>query len=70
MRACIKTIRERWEATATAYLDDLLFLHSDKDYLEKATTEIVKFLEWLGWEINREKSDFHPKQIFEHLGWE
>jgi ribonuclease HI len=70
MRACIKAIREKWEVTATAYLDDLLFLHADRDYLEKATVEIVCFLEWLGWEINREKSDFLPKQVFEHLGWQ
>jgi ribonuclease HI len=70
MRQCIKAIRERWQVTAIHYLDDLLFLHADPQYLAKATTEIVRFLTYLGWVINTEKSETVPKQLFVYLGWE
>jgi hypothetical protein len=52
------------------YLDDLLFLHSDPAYLEKATAEIVRFLNSLGWVITIKKSEARPKQKFTYLGWE
>jgi hypothetical protein len=70
MRQCIKAIRERWQVTAVHYLDDLLFLHADPQYLAKATTEIVRFLTYLGWVINTEKSEMVPKQLFVYLSWE
>jgi hypothetical protein len=44
MRQCIKAVRQRWRVTAVHYLDDLRFLHHDKEYLKKATDEIVRFL--------------------------
>jgi hypothetical protein len=51
-------------------LNDLLFLHHDKEYLKKATDEIVCFLSQVGWVINEEKSELEPKQLFRYLGWE
>jgi hypothetical protein len=44
MSCCINAIRARWEVTAISYLDDLLFLHPNKTYLKKATTQVVTFL--------------------------
>jgi ribonuclease HI len=70
MRKCIQAIRQRWEVTALHYLDDLLFLHNDPAYLRKATEEIDRFLSWLGWITNNEKSEPEPKQVFVFLGWE
>jgi hypothetical protein len=70
MRQCIKAIRQRWRVTAVHYLDDLLFLHHDEDYLGRATNEIVRFLTRVGWVINAEKSELVPKQRFRYLGWE
>jgi hypothetical protein len=68
MRQCIRAMRQRWKITAVHYLDDLLFLHHDKKYLKKATTEIVRFLSQVGWVINQEKSELKPKQLFRYLG--
>jgi hypothetical protein len=56
--------------TAVHYLDDLLFLHADPQYLAKATTEIVRFLTFPGWVISTEKSEMVPKQLFVYPGWE
>jgi hypothetical protein len=70
MRQCIKTVRQTWRVTAVHYLDDLLFLHHDKEYLKKATDEIVRLLSQVGWIINNEKSELERKQLFRYLGWE
>jgi hypothetical protein len=70
MRQCIKAVRQRWKVTAVHYLDDLLFLHRDREYLRKATNEIVHFLSQVGWVINQEKGELEPKQLFRYLGWE
>jgi hypothetical protein len=70
MRQCIRAVRQRWKVTAVHYLEDLLFLHHDKEYLKKATDEIVRFLSQVGWVINQEKSELKPKQLFRYLGWE
>jgi ribonuclease HI len=69
MRACIKQIRQRWRVTALHYLDDLLFLHPDPEYLKQATIEILHFLTWLGWVVNMQKTEPEPKQKFVFLGW-
>jgi hypothetical protein len=70
MRQCIKAVKQRWRVTAVHYLDDLLFLHQDKEYRKNATNEIVRFLSQAGWVINQEKSGLEPKQLFRYLGWE
>jgi ribonuclease HI len=68
MRVCVQAIRQRWKLTASHFLDDLLFLHEDRQYLQESMPEIVRFLEWLGWVVNKEKSDLIPKQQFIYLG--
>jgi hypothetical protein len=69
MGFCVKAIRLKWKVTVLAYLDDILILHEDLCYLEKSTIQILEFLEWMGWKINREKCRLKPSAVFEWLGW-
>jgi hypothetical protein len=70
MACAMNAIRTRWEVIGLAYLDDLLFLHKDQDYLRMVMVKIIKLLRWLGWVINEEKCEMEPKQKFVWLGWE
>ena len=70
MRLCIQVIRTRWSIAALHYLDDLLFLHPNRDNLREPMQQIARFLTWLGWVINGEKSELEPSQHFLFLGWE
>jgi hypothetical protein len=70
MGHAMRVIRERWRITAVQYLDDLLFLHPDREVLQRQAQEIVTFLQDLGWTINREKSKLIPRQRFTFLGME
>jgi hypothetical protein len=70
MRQCVKALRQRWKVTIVHYLDDILLLHGDREYLQRATTEIVRFMMYLGWVINLEKSNLSPSQKVQYLGWE
>jgi ribonuclease HI len=70
MQCCVSAIRQRWRVTVTFYLDDLLFLHQDPAYLQRATVQILRFLTFLGWVINTKKCNLVPTPTFEHLGWE
>jgi hypothetical protein len=69
MRVCVKAIRQKWELTATHFIDDLLFLHENKQYLLQSMPEIVQFLESLGWVLNLEKSNLVPSRRFLYRGW-
>jgi hypothetical protein len=69
MGFCVKAIRARWKVTVLAFLDDILVLHEDWDYLENVVKQIVHFLQWLGWKINEEKSSLVPSTAFTWLGW-
>jgi ribonuclease HI len=51
------------------YLDDIILLHPDPEYLKAATAQVAVFLQWLGWVISVEKSELTPKQQFLFLGW-
>jgi hypothetical protein len=48
-------IRVHWSVRITAFIDDVLILHQDKEYLELATLQIAVFLQsleeitYLGW---------------------
>jgi hypothetical protein len=69
--ACVmNAIRTRWDVIGLAYLDDLIFLHKDENYLRMAMGKIMTLMKWLGWVMNEEKCDLQPKQVFEWLGWE
>jgi ribonuclease HI len=52
------------------YLDDLLFVHQDREVLQRVIVEIQEWLNQLGWTINVRKSEVVPAQVFHFLGWE
>jgi hypothetical protein len=70
MKKVVKAIRRAWNVKAVVYLDDLLLLHQDPDHLRRIQGEITRFLQWLGWTVNLEKSNLEPSQIFKYLGWQ
>jgi hypothetical protein len=69
MHQCMTAVRRIWNVTALFYLDDILILHQDRAWLQQTVSQICDFFTWLGWIINREKSDLDPKQRFTFLGW-
>jgi ribonuclease HI len=70
MRVMMWEIRRRWKIRSVCYLDDLLFLHQDPQELNRITSEIVQWMDELGWTIHQEKSALVPLQVFPFLGWE
>ena len=50
------------------YLDDWLFQHQDREIHLELAPEIVVFLQFLGREVNLEKSSLTPSQSFKYLG--
>jgi hypothetical protein len=58
MHQCIAFVRKVWPVTVISFIDDLPFLHSDP----LRVSEIITFLEWLGWRINYAKSELVPSQ--------
>ncbi|CAK1579701.1 unnamed protein product [Parnassius mnemosyne] len=50
------------------YLDDYLTVHQDPSKLVSQTTEVVKLLEFLGWQVNFKKSILTPMRSLEFLG--
>jgi ribonuclease HI len=70
MRAVMWRIRRKWYVRCAAYLDDLLFVHQDREQLQQMIVEIQEWLNQLGWTINVRKSEVVPAQVFHFLGWE
>jgi hypothetical protein len=59
-----------WDAfKAVIYLDDLVLLQKDPNYLKKSSGEIAQFLNWLGWTVNIDKSHLTPNRQFQCLGF-
>jgi ribonuclease HI len=69
MRSVIWNIREIWKIRCVYYLDDLLFLHQDATELQRIISEILPWMDNLGWTINFQKSELIPKRVFNYLGW-
>jgi hypothetical protein len=67
MRKLVKHSREIWNIRCVIYLDDLLLLHEDKHYLKKVGGDISKYLSYMGWTVNIEKSHLEPSKKFEYL---
>ena len=65
----LRYIRAHWEVRIVAYMDDLLLLHQDRDYLRKATLQIALYLASLGWTLSLGKCDFTPQHAIKYLGW-
>lgn len=58
-----------WGIRCTAYLDDLAFLGSSKQEAERNAWWAAALLQWLGFEVNWEKSDLEAKQKLRYLGF-
>jgi hypothetical protein len=62
-------IRVHWETRIVAYMDDILILHQEAEYLELATLQIAVYLHSLGWTLNLEKCESFPSSQITYLGW-
>jgi hypothetical protein len=62
-------IRAHWQVRIIAYMDDVLLLHQDRNYLELATLQIGYYLQCLGWTLNLDKCELTPQQEIVFLGW-
>jgi len=51
------------------YLDDILVMAQSRMELEKQLGQITSLLEMLGFVVNREKSQLHPAQRIQYLGF-
>jgi ribonuclease HI len=69
MRVVLGFIRKNWNVRCIGYMDDLLFLHQNKDELREITKEIGRYLEWIGWVLSTEKCEMEPSQNIVFLGW-
>jgi hypothetical protein len=65
----IAFIRRHWRVRILAYMDDIILLHQDPQYLRIATLQIAIYLQSLGWTINLRKSELTPSQTIDFLGW-
>jgi hypothetical protein len=62
-------IRVHWRVRIIAYMDDVLLLHQETEYLELATLQIAVYLQSLGWTLNAEKCELSPSPQITYLGW-
>ena len=65
----LRYIRAHWQVRVVAYMDDLLLLHQDRDYVRKATLQIALYLASLGWTLSLTKCEFTPQHAIKYLGW-
>ncbi|KAA6361971.1 MAG: hypothetical protein EZS28_042501, partial [Streblomastix strix] len=52
------------------YVDDILLLHQNKEYLKKMTQRVMDTLKYFRFAMNTEMSETEPNQIIIFLGWE
>jgi ribonuclease HI len=65
----IAYVRVHWRVRVIAYMDDVLILHQDREYLRLATLQIAVFLSSLGWTLSAEKCELEPAHEIVYLGW-
>ena len=65
----LRYIRAHWKVRLVAYMDDILMLHQDCDYLRLATLQIAAYLSSLGWTLSLKKCEFTPARSIKFLGW-
>ncbi|KAA6374180.1 MAG: hypothetical protein EZS28_030291, partial [Streblomastix strix] len=66
----MQQIRTKTEIRIINYVDDILLLHQNKEYLKNMTQGVIDTLKYFGFTINTEKSETEPNQIVIFLGWE
>lgn len=50
------------------YLDDFLLMHKNQEILKTQMEFAIKYLEDLGWQVNRQKLSTIPSKELEYLG--
>ncbi|KAH7822983.1 putative Reverse transcriptase (RNA-dependent DNA polymerase) [Monocercomonoides exilis] len=70
MRKERTAIKERWNVRVIAYLDDMIILHQDKEYLERKRSQMILFLESLGLIVHKDKCQLKPTKRFTYLGFD
>jgi hypothetical protein len=64
----IRFVRQHWNVRIVVFMDDLLLMHEDRQYLQIATLQICVYLQYLGWTIATGKCVFTPERTMEYLG--
>ncbi|KAA6357344.1 MAG: hypothetical protein EZS28_047129, partial [Streblomastix strix] len=65
----IRSIRERWNIKISNYIDDIVQLNQDKNYLKRTTQEIIAFLQNPSFKIQLKKCRLYPSRVFNYLDW-
>ncbi|KAA6360885.1 MAG: putative Gag-Pol polyprotein, partial [Streblomastix strix] len=52
------------------YVDNILILHQNKEYLKNMTQKVIETFIYFGFTMNTEKSETEPNQTVIFLGWE
>ncbi|KAA6355410.1 MAG: hypothetical protein EZS28_049064 [Streblomastix strix] len=52
------------------YVNDILLLHQNKEYLKNMTQQVIDILKYFGFTMNMEKSVTEPNQTVKFQGWE
>jgi hypothetical protein len=69
MRPVIWYIRRRWRARVVVYMDDVLMLFDDRETAATTTTQVMSWMQSLGWKLSVEKCQMVPQQQVTFLGW-
>ncbi|KAA6364048.1 MAG: putative reverse transcriptase, partial [Streblomastix strix] len=70
MEPIMQQIRMKTEIRIINYVDDILLLHQNKEYLKNMTQRVIDALKYFGFTMNMEKSEIEPSQTIIFLGWE
>ncbi|KAA6364129.1 MAG: putative reverse transcriptase [Streblomastix strix] len=70
MEPIIQQIRMKTEIRLINYVDDILHLHQNKEYLKNMTQQVIDTLKYFGFTMNMKKSETEPNQTEIFLGWE
>ncbi|KAA6386676.1 MAG: putative Pro-Pol polyprotein [Streblomastix strix] len=69
MEPIMRQIRMKMEIKIINYVDDILLLHQNKEYLKNMTQRVIDTLKYFGFTMNTEKSEIEPKQTVIFLAW-
>ncbi|KAA6396863.1 MAG: hypothetical protein EZS28_007610 [Streblomastix strix] len=65
----VRSNKQRQYIKISNYIDGIVLLHQDKDYLKRTTQEIIAFLQNFGFKIQLKKSYLYPSRVLNYLGW-
>ncbi|KAA6366618.1 MAG: putative Transposon Ty3-G Gag-Pol polyprotein, partial [Streblomastix strix] len=70
MEPLMQQIRMKTDIRIINYVDDILLLHQNKEYLKNMTQNVIETLIYFGFTMNTENSETEPNQTEIFLGWE